>query len=1111
MPSIDSWLADIGLQKYATAFEDAEIDFETLPDLLEEDLKELGLPLGPRRKIWKAISQLAAAPAMPVKGAAADPADESVAHAERRHLTVMFVDLVGSTEMVMRMDAEDMRGIITKYQSAVADVVAEFDGFVATLLGDGVMCYFGWPHANEDDTDRAVRAGLAIIDATRRITTPDGAALASRVGVAAGIVVVGDLTGGDARQEAAVVGETPNLAARLQAVAEPNQLVVPSEVLPLLGTGFELLSLGPQEFKGIGRPVEAFVVKGEAAVESRFAARRTGSITPIVGRDAEVSTILECWSSAKSGQGRMVVLDGEAGIGKSRVVQAVIDAVSTDNSRRMMFQCSPYHTESAYYPIIQQMSSAAGFAADDSTDVRLSKMEALVEGDHRTHGLVAILLGIDGTARYGDLDMPPTQLRALVMQTFVQLLIKAAQDKPLMLVFEDIHWIDPTSLELLDAILANVADHKIMILATARPSFDHDFQAPDLVTQLELSRLGRDMTRAVVGKLTSGRTLPDEIMNLIARRTDGVPLFIEELTKTILENGALLADGDGYLVNGALGDIAIPATLHDSLMARLDRLNPIKEIAQIAACIGREFSHDLISRICDLSKDKLESALDQLIAAELIGPSGAPAQRTYLFKHALVRDAAYESLLKKRRRLFHQRILNALEEKPDTAPELLATHAEAAGLTDRAIALWAAAGKAAISRPAYKEGEAHLRRAIALNAPQVTAGDRDALEKAVDLKVQLFVAISPGKGLWSDEALTTLEEALELADRLGETPLRGDIIYGLLMSTYFRGSLERSIARADELNHLANKSGDMAQLLVAKRLAAIGRLKMGRFTEAQPYLDDAEAQCQQVADQNLADRFGHDPIVGVKIYQSLSATFQGQTARAEKFRVEAENRAREIAHINTTCAMLGLAVTGAHVADDIHAERRHLRILQPLIEEHDVTSSRLWAEATFALLRMAEGDPAGLDAYLDVEAAMLDANIRLLVPGNRVVAARRARLLGQTDAAKDLIEAALNMMEETGEKSWLPEAHRLRASFAFDQQDHDLAEQDLRYAIKIAHRDGGTLWELRAAIDLAKLCQSTDRFDEAAFAIGPVLQKIKGGDCPREMAMVRGLGPALSA
>ncbi len=766
MSDIQSWLSDIGLAKYASVFAEAEIDLETLPDLVEDDLRELGLPLGPRRKIWGAIGRLGGPPDQaprltdPATAPAVEPGLAPPSDAERRHLTVMFVDLVGSTEMATRMDAEDMRDVITSYQNTVAGVVSGCEGFVAKFMGDGVLCYFGWPRANEDDAERAVRAGLSIIDAVKITQAPNGSPLSTRVGIATGVVIVGDLIGSGATQEAAVVGETPNLAARLQGIAGENQLVVAKETQRLLGTIFDLARLDGQDLKGISGPVDAYRVEGEATVQSRFAARQSGTLTPIIGREREIELMTERWAMARSGQGQLALVTGEAGIGKSRITQAVIDAVAKEDHTRMTYQCSPYHADSAFYPVIQQMSFAAGVAPSDSPDVRLDKLEALLGADQDTLRLVVPLLGLDGVSRYGALDLTPAQQRARTMQALAGLLVRQAAEKPVLLVYEDLHWIDPTSLELLDILLDAIADQPIMILATARPTFEHGFGGHPIVTRFALNRLGKDQISGIVSKLTDGKALPDEIMEIIAQRTDGVPLFVEELTKTILESGALKEDGERYVLDGPLSAIAIPATLHDSLMARLDRLQPIKEVAQTAACIGREFTHRLLAQISPLPDAELSEAMNGLIAAELIYRRGLPPEATYLFKHALVRDAAYESLLKERRRAIHTRILTALEADIDVAPELLAVHAEAANLTDRAIDLWETASKAAIARPAFDEAISHLGRAIALINPQLENSDTPPFERALALQVPLSMTLLTRKGYTADETLEAFEKGI---------------------------------------------------------------------------------------------------------------------------------------------------------------------------------------------------------------------------------------------------------------------------------------------------------------------------------------------------------------
>lgn len=1106
MSSVSNWLAELGLERYLGAFEDAEVDFETLPELCEDDLKELGLPLGPRRKIWTALNRMRAEAALAAGPEQAKPGDATLAgQAERRHLTVMFVDLVGSTQLSMRLDAEDMREVISQYQNTIATVVSGFEGFVATLMGDGVLCYFGWPRANEDDTERAVRAGLAAIEATTKITTPDGAALAARVGVATGIVVVGDLIGMSARQEAVVVGETPNLAARLQSVAKPNQLVIHAEARALLSTAFDVAPLGMCDLKGVSHPVEAFVVNEEKAVESRFDARRSGNLTPLVGRVTEMQQITDLWAEAQAGKGHMLILDGEAGIGKSRVVRAAIDTLAVDSPIRVTFQCSPYHIESAFYPFVQYMRYTAGLTARDSNEMCLNKLEAVVQGSDETCAQMAVLLGLDGSARYTARATEPAKQRDQLMQTFVDFLLAKAAERPLLVVLEDLHWIDPTSLELLTRLLARLQDQRILVIATSRPPFEHDFGTDALLTRMTLDRLDPQMTRQIIDRVLGGKTLPKQIEKIIARQTDGVPLFVEELTRTILESGVLIEGGDDFSLEGSIDDIAIPSTLHDSLTARLDRLGPSKEIAQIAACVGREFDHRMLPQICDIPDAKLADGLDVLVDAGLLQRRGTPPQARYFFKHALVRDAAYEGLLKERRRPVHRRILAALETEPGTAPELLALHAEAAGLTHRAIDLWERAGTAAIARPAYQEGEAHLRRAIALNAPNVEAGEARGLHKALELHVQLSLALTPAKGAWSDEVVELLELALELAGQVGETPLRGDIIYSLLLGTYFQGSLELSVARADELEALAHASGDIAQLLVAKRLAAIGRINLGQFEQAQEHLDKAEALCREVADQDLTARFGHDPEVAVKVYQSLNATFQGRTSVAAAHLTQAMARADKIGHINTTSTLLSLAAISAQVAGDLPAETKHIRALQEITKTHEVPASRMWAEAGAGLLQLAEGDAGGLQTYRAAEQRLLDANIRLLVPGYRVLAAQRLWALGLAEEARDMANAAEALMQHTGERSRMPDVHCLHAAIAMSASDFGPAEYHLNAALQISRVSGGLLAELRAGTDLATLYHKTNRDAEARALLGQVTQKIKTGDCLPEMARVQQL------
>jgi len=640
----------------------------------------------------------------------------------------MFVDMVGSTELSTRIDPEDVRDVLSGFQDTVAGVVGRNN--------------------------------------IKNTSSPDGRPLATRVGIASGLVIVGDLIGSGASEQAAVVGETPNLAARLQSVAGPNQLFLSAATRRLLDDVFTLESTGHYDLKGIAAPVEAFVVTGVARRESRFEAHHTGNITPLVGRSQELGLVREAWAQAVGGSGHMVVVSGEAGIGKSRIVQATIEELKGSQHNRITFQCSPYHTESAFYPIIHHMRYAARMAPTDSIDARLRKLETLSGAKASDVPLLAAMLGINVGDRYAPQELTPAQVRSRTMEA---------------------------TLEFLDLAIDAIGDRRIFILATTRPTFVHGFGGHPDVTRFALNRLGRDQVLSIVQKLTPGKAVPEQVLEIILQRTDGVPLFVEELTKTILESGVLQETTDRYVLNGTLNAPAIPNTLHDSLMARLDRLQPIKEVAQTASCIGREFPHQLLADISPLPDEELDTALAGLIAAELIYRRGVPPEARYEFKHALVRDAAYESLLKQRRRGIHDAILHALEAQPNVAPEVLATHAEAAGLTERAISLWQEASKAALARPAFDEGIAHLLNAINLLQPMIDNGDVTAAAQCLPLQVQLSVVYMSSRGWAADETKASYEAALDLDSKVGKTPIRFSILYGLSVTRYARGEHDEAI------------------------------------------------------------------------------------------------------------------------------------------------------------------------------------------------------------------------------------------------------------------------------------------------------------------------------
>src|SRR5437763_7016251 len=687
---IAAWLRDLGFAQYEGAFRDNDIDADVLRRLTADDLRELGVAsIGHRRRLLDAIALLSEGAAMPTEAPAPAEAAAPAREAERRQITVMFCDLVGSTALASRLDPEDLREVIGAYHRVVAETVGRFAGFVAKYMGDGVLIYFGYPEAHEDDAERAVGAGLAVIDAVGRLATPEP--LNVRIGIATGLVVVGDLIGAGAAQERGVVGETPNLAARLQALARPGTLIVADSTRRQIGTLFEIEDLGPQPVAGFAEPQRAWRVVGESGIVSRFEALRSGT-TPLVGRDEELDLLVRRWQQAKSGEGRVVLISGEPGIGKSRMTAALSQRIESEPHTRLRYFCSPHDQDSALYPFIGQLERAAGFARDDMAAAKLDKLEALL-GDGSEPGdisLIAEMLSLSGGDRFPPLDLSPQRKKERTLAALLRQLQALARRQPILMIFEDLHWIDPTSRELLDLTVEKITGLPVLLVATYRPEFQPPWVGQSPVTVMALNRLGRSDGAALVHRLAGNLGgLPPDVVDEIVERTDGVPLFVEELTKAVVEAGA----DRGYASISAVppSSLAVPATLHASLLERLDRLGPAaNNVAQVGAAIGRDFSYELLTAAAQLTEPELQEALRLLVEAGLVFQRGLPPAAEYLFKHALVQDTAYSTLLRGPRQALHRRIAEALEQRfPDvveTRPEIVANHCGEAAIVDKAIA-----------------------------------------------------------------------------------------------------------------------------------------------------------------------------------------------------------------------------------------------------------------------------------------------------------------------------------------------------------------------------------------------------------------------------------------
>jgi class 3 adenylate cyclase len=862
------WLRSLGLGKYEALFRENDIDETVLPTLTAEDLKELGVgSFGHRRKLLDAIAALRNAASGTAPSADAVTSATSVSpedRAERRQVTVMFSDLVGSTALSARMDPEDLREVISAYQKCASETVQRFGGFVAKFMGDGVLVYFGYPQAHEDDGERAVRAGLELVATVGALKTH--APLQTRVGIATGLVVVGDLIGSGASQEQAIVGETPNLAARLQGVAEPNSVVIAESTRKLVGNLFELEDLGAQDLKGIAGPVRAWAALRPASVDSRFEAFHASGLTELVGRDEELELLLRRWSKAKTAEGQVVLLSGEPGIGKSRLTAAMLQRLANEPHTRLRYFCSPQRTDSALYPIISQMERAAGFTHEDSQRSKLDKLDTVLTQSFTPRedaALFAELLSVATDGRYPTLELAPQQRRQKTLEALTAQLEALSRSSPVLMIFEDVHWIDPTSLEALGRAVDRLKTLGVLLLVTFRPEFEPPWVGRPYVTALTLNRLGQREITALIDSVTGKKSLPANIRQDIVERADGVPLFVEEMTKAVLEAES---EGDARETAAAVPSsaLSVPASLHASLLARLDRLGPAKQMAQIGAAIGREFSYALLDAVVAKPDAELQPALDRLMQAGLLFRQGVPPHATYLFKHALVQDAAYGTLLREPRRALHARIAGTLESRfaeiTENQPELLARHCTEAGQIEKAAVLWGKAGQRSLQRSALVEAAEQITRA--LNQIATLPATPALRREQIKLQVALITPLVHIKGYAAPKTKAAAEQArllIEEAEALGEPSedplLLFSVLYGVWAANYvaFNGDVMRELA--EQFRALAEKQGTTAPLLQANRVTGISLLHTGDIVESRKHFDSAMALYDPAEHRPLATRF----------------------------------------------------------------------------------------------------------------------------------------------------------------------------------------------------------------------------------------------------------------
>jgi class 3 adenylate cyclase/tetratricopeptide (TPR) repeat protein len=1108
---VGTWLSGLGLGQYEAVFRESEIDVDVLTELTDQHLKDLGVLLGHRLKMLRAIRQLG--------GSAAAQAGEPKPQdgPDRRQLTVMFCDLVDSTALTAQLDPEDMGDLLRAFQRAVATAVARFDGHVAKWTGDGASVYFGYPRAHEDDAERATRASIALVEAVGKLRRERGVQLEVRIGISTGLVVVGELIGEGEAKERGVVGDTPNLASRMQGLAEPDTVVVSESTRRLLGKTFELKALGLQELKGFKAPVPAWSIIREIDNVSRFEASRSETMTPFVGREQEVALLVNRWRRAANGEGQVVLLSGEAGIGKSRMLAALRERILDERHLTLRYQCSPHHVNDAFHPVIGQIWRGAAFVSGEPAATRLDKLEMMIKRAGLEPGEIgpylASLLAIPTEGRYPPLEMAPSELRERTLAALNAMIIGIARTVPLLMLVEDAHWIDPTSLDLVGRLIEQLPQFSAMYVMTFRPEFTMpaSWSRHPHITTVSLNRFERSQAVTMIDRIMSRKALPAEVLDQIIAKTDGVPLFVEELTKSVLESGLLREENGAYVLASALTPLAIPSTLHDSLTARLDRLSPIKEIAQVGAAIGREFPYDLLEAVSPIRGQALLDALQQLMEAELIYGRGAPPKATYIFKHALVQDTAYVSLLRSRRQRIHADIALTLQHRSadqDYPPAIIAHHFTEAGLAEQAAPYWLAAAELALSQSAPTEAEQNASAGIAL-IPRIAEGsERDALE--LGLLVARANAMVPLKSISAPETFAALAAAKKLLDTgIGTDLQRVSILYGLCSASTITSRLEQARDFVRQIIEVAERLDDPTYRVVGYRQLGTLQFYAGQNREALQSLQTGSKYRDPRRQRALGYRFGWDQGLATLSFEILVRLSLGLLDSAAQVSEQVRSELLNHGHATTVASATFTARTWPElVLDDLEVLERDSAELAAYCADKRVEQIRLLASLHHAYAR-AMREP--IEAHIAAFRATLDALRKSGGnAGSSLIMCNLAQLLlaaGDLAGAEAALEDGFTFVEQSGERYWLAGLHQLSGHVALKRREPDRlrAEACFKKAIEIAHGQEARLLELRAAVDLAQLWRDTGSNKNPRAMLEPILARIEGGETTRDVRNARAL------
>ncbi|HEV8713417.1 MAG TPA: adenylate/guanylate cyclase domain-containing protein [Candidatus Binatia bacterium] len=1107
------------------------LDDEYIDDLKDEliEAKQLATDEGGKVLVWVGAALVSdsqsLAPSTQPPDTRSQTLDPRPNEAERRQLTVMFCDLVGSTPLAEKLDPEELREVILAYQQVCAEAIQRFEGYLARYVGDGLLVYFGYPQAHEDDAQRAIRAGMGIVaalpDLNSRLQQTAKVLrdfpLQVRIGIHTGLVVVGDMGGGGYRDPLAIVGETPNIAARVQGIAEPNTVVISEATARLVQGLFECQDRGPQALKGVSTPVPVYHVLRESEAQSRFEVAVSTGLTPLVGREEELGLLRRRWEQAKAGAGQVVLLSGEPGIGKSRLVQTLKEYVLTEGATRIEFRCSAYHQNSAFYPIIEHLQRLLQFASHDTPQAKLAKLAQLLahyrfpQAD--TLPLLATLLSLPHPEGCAPITSSPQKQKQKTQEALVAWMVEEAEQAAVFCAWEDLHWVDPSTLEVLTLLLEQIPTTRVFTVLTFRPDFTPPWGARSYLTQLTLSRLDRPQVETMVKKVTGGKALPTEVVQQIVAKTDGVPLFVEELGKMVVESGLVAAVGNHYELRAPLPPLTIPSTLHDSLMARLDRLAPVREIAQVGAVLGREFSYELLHTVSPLDEGKLQQGLRQLVEAELVYQRGLPPQATYLFRHALIQDAAYQSLLKSTRQQYHRQIAQVLEERfgeiKDTQPELLAHHYTEACLVGQAILYWHQAGQRAIRRSAYVEAISHLLMGLELlktlpNIPERT-------QQELMLQITLGTPLMATKGIAAPEVEHTYARALELCRQMGETPQLFRVLYGLRMVYMVRGEHKVAHELARQLFTLAQSVRDPALLLQAHYALGNVLFFFGEFSLAREHLEQGIMLYDPQQHNPHTAGTPTDTGVGCRGFAGWVLWYLGYPDQALKRSLEGLTLAHELSHP----FILAVAL---HYIAQLHQVRRDVQLTRERAEEavtlstkqgftqYSATDAMLWGWALANQGREEEGIAQMRQGLVTFRAT----GAEFAQPFFLGQLAEVCGKTGKTEEGLTLLAEALAAVDKTGERFYEAELYRLKGELTLQSRQvgsksqaslgqvkpgqdkskisipqsafsnpQSEAEACFLKALEVARHQQAKSLELRAVMSLSRLWQGQGKKKEA--------------------------------